>query len=59
MAEKKEIKIKKFKNSNIDFWVGFQHWTIQNGKIEFVAGGIPTSEHEDILKSYVKRNKLL
>ena len=59
MADKKEIKVKKFKNSNKDFWVGFQHWTIQNGKIEFVAGGIKTDEHQRVFENYCKRNKLI
>ncbi len=58
MAKETEIAIRKFKNSNNDWWVGYLHFTLLNQNITFVAGGIPTEEHFTKLKQYLKRNKI-
>lgn len=58
MAAKEEIKIKKFKNSNNDWWVSTKHFTVLNGKLYFAAGGEPTAEEKEKAISYLKRNKI-
>jgi len=60
MAKKKtEIRVKQFKDGSNNWWCGFLHMGIENGKIKTYAGGIQTDEHTDIMTKYLKRKKLL
>lgn len=54
-----ELSVRKFKESNNDWWVGYIHFSLVNSVITFCAGGIPTEEHFDKLKQYLKRNKII
>lgn len=58
MAVKEEIKIKKFKLSDNDWWCAKKHFTILDGKLFFAAGGEPTEEEREKAISYLKRQKI-
>lgn len=56
MARKKETEptITKFKNSSSDYWINMKHYKIEQGTLQFVAGGIEDKKETELLKQYLK-----
>jgi len=59
MAAEEKYKVKQFKDSNIDFWVNYQHYRFENKEIKFIAGGDYKEEAVAHLTKYLKTKKLL
>jgi len=59
MAAEKEYRVKKFKNSDKDFWVSYLHYSLIDGKPTLVAGGIETVESLAAITKYLKTKKLI
>jgi len=60
-ATKKEnnFTVRKFKNSDNDWWCEMKHFTILNGELILAAGGIETEELRNHMIKYLKGKKLL
>jgi len=52
--DKEKLTVRKFKNSNTDFWCGYYHFTILNGELILAAGGIETEEIRNHILKYLK-----
>jgi uncharacterized protein (DUF3820 family) len=60
MSKKQEIVIKRFKDKSSNFWVDGLHYALlESGEIMFCAGGIDNEERRQLLKDFIKRNKVV
>ena len=58
MTKDSDLKIKRFKDGSSSWWVGNLHYTLNElNEICFVAGGIDTENHREILRKYINRTK--
>lgn len=62
MAAKKEIPhpIRQFKDGSNNYWCCLKHMRLnENKEIEVIAGGVYIEEEVEMLRTYLKRKKLL
>jgi hypothetical protein len=52
-------KVKRFKLSDTDFWVGNLHYTLHEGEVILCAGGIETEDSRAKIMKYLKSKKLI
>lgn len=58
MIKDSDLKIKRFKDGSSSWWVGNLHYNLNElNEICFIAGGIDTKNHRDVLEKYIKRTK--
>ena len=58
MTKDSDLKIKRFKDGSSSWWVGNLHYTLNElNEICFVAGGVDTENHREILRKYINRTK--
>lgn len=54
-----KITVKRFKDKSSHFWLDGKHYFLdENNEIQFACGGIDSIECREILKAYIKRNKV-
>gem|GEM_PF-4561938 len=53
------VRILQFKDGSKNWWLGYLHYTILDGKLFFAAGGIDTEESREKMTKYLKTKKLL
>lgn len=54
MAKKVQLAyIRPFKESKVDYWVGYTHYKVTPNGIIFVAGGIESEEAKEELRKFL------
>lgn len=52
--------IRRFKDGSLNFWCCLKHMRVNESKeIEVIAGGMYIEEEVEMLRAYLKRNKLI
>lgn len=54
-----DIRVKQFKDKTHNWWVGYKHYTLVNGKPMFVAGGVEDEKETEHFIKYLKNKKLI
>lgn len=56
--KEKKLQVKAFKDGSNSWWYNFKHYTIIDGQIRCVAGGIEEEEGIEKVTAYCKRKKI-
>lgn len=54
-----KLLVKQFKNDANSWWCSMKHWTMLDGELLLVAGGIEVAEERAHMLKYLKNKKLL